>query len=186
MEGAMTAYAAYDYKDVVEAADFCRHKIIIDAGGGQGYLSTLIASVCHESEIYLMEAPTVNKANELFGSFPGNVKLVEFDLFSSWKVRANAVILAKILHDWDDSYAGVILKRAREALLPNGRMYIIESGFNPTSGKNGLLSLHLYLVSNGKERSGEEIKDLLQAAGFRIVGCKKLDSGLRIYECEAV
>jgi hypothetical protein len=186
MEDAMTAYASHDYKEVVGAADLCRHKIIIDAGGGQGYLSTLIASVCRESEIYLMEASAVNKANILFGSFPDNVKPVEFDLLSSWKVRANAVVLAKILHDWDDSHAGIILKRAREALLPDGRIYIIESGFDPASGKNGLLSLHLYLVSKGKERSGEEMKSLLQTAGFRIVRCNGLDFGLRIYACEAV
>lgn len=185
-EDAMSAYADHDYKDIVKTIDFCRHGIIIDAGGGQGYLSKLIASWCPASEVYLMEAPAINKANELLGTYPLNVKPLEFDLFHSWNIRANAVILAKILHDWNDDYAGIILKRAREALLPGGRIYIIESGLDSISGRNGLLSLHLYLVNRGKERSDEEMNDILQAAGIHILQRKKLNSGLRVYECEAI
>ena len=185
-EEAMTAYAEHDYKDISKEIKFCKHKIIIDAGGGQGFLSGIIASKCHESKIYLMETPTVNKINESYRSYPKNVKLIDFDLFRDWKLRANAVILAKILHDWDDSRASIILKNARKALLPRGRVYIIESGFDSTSGKNGLLSLHLYLVSGGKERSKEEMHSILLSNGFRIITNRNIRSGLVLYECEAV
>ena len=70
--------------------------------------------------------------------------------------------------------------------MAGGKTYIIEGGFEPGSGKNGLLSLHLYLVNKGKERSSEEIDNLLRAIGFRIRQLKKLDSGFMVYECEAV
>jgi hypothetical protein len=185
-EDAMTAYAVHDYKGIANKVDFCVHKRIIDAGGGEGYLCKLIASECPESEIYLMEAPAVIKSNELHGPYPKNVKLIAFDLFSSWNVMADAVILAKILHDWSDENAEIILRRSRETMMAGGKMYIIEGGFVPVSGKNGLLSLHLYLVNKGKERSNEEIDNLLQATGFRILQLKKLDSGFMVYECEAV
>lgn len=185
-EEAMTAYAEHDYKDILKEIKFCKHKIIIDAGAGQGFLSEIIASTCNESKIYLMETPQVNKMNKIFKSYPKNVKLVNFDLFRDWKVRANAVILAKILHDWDDIRASIILKNARKALLPGGRIYIIESGFDPVSGKNGLLSLHLYLVNKGKERSKEEMHGILRSNGFRIMENRNITSELVLYECEAV
>lgn len=186
MEDAMTSYGVHDYKGMLNDIDFCQHKIIIDAGGGQGYLSKIIAAECQESEIYLLEAPYVNKLNELFGSFPKNVKPVEFNLFARWGVRANAIILAKILHDWSDYEAGIILKRAKEALLPGGRVYIVEGAFDPSTGKNGLLSLHLYIFNKGKERSEEEMEALLLESGFHICKSKELSSGLKVYECESV
>ena len=185
-EDAMTAYAEHDYNDIVKRMNLCRHKIIIDAAGGQGHLSKLISSECSDSEIYIMEAPAVNKANKLRGSYPKNVKMIDFDLFSHWNQRADAVILAKVIHDWSDESAEIILKRSREALLVGGRLYIIEGGLEPINGKNGILSLHLYLVNGGKERSREEMERLLQGTGFNILESKKLNSGLIAYECEAV
>ena len=185
-QDAMTAYAEHDYKDIMGEIRFCKHKVIIDAGGGRGFLSEIIASTCKESKIYLMETSQVNKMNKLFRSYPKNVKLVDFDLFKDWKIRANAVILAKILHDWNDIRASIILKNARKALLPGGKIYLIESGFDPVSGKNGLLSLHLYLVNGGKERSNEEMHSILRSNGFRVVVEKNIYSGLTLYECEVV
>lgn len=43
------------------------------------------------------------------------------DLFEPWGLEADAVLLSRVLHDWDDAAASRILARTRDALPPGGR-----------------------------------------------------------------
>jgi SAM-dependent methyltransferase len=54
------------------------------------------------------------------------VSAVGADLFASWPVRADVVLLARVLHDWDDEEAACILERAASALRPGGRILVVE------------------------------------------------------------
>ena len=47
-----------------------------------------------------------------------------FGQFEPWLVKADAIILAKVLHDWPDNQAQKILQQARLSLNPSGILYI--------------------------------------------------------------
>ena len=81
-------------------------------------------------------------------------------------------LLSSIVHNWDDARAVEILRivpagddRARRALLLVE--LVIPPGNAPADGK--FLDLQMMVIfPGGKERTSEEYRALLEAAGFRL------------------
>lgn len=61
--------------------------------------------------------------------------------------------MARILHDWDDSAAIRILKRAREALDVGNEIFVIEMVLPEAGVAGALCDLHLLMVTGGQERT---------------------------------
>ena len=58
---------------------------------------------------------------------PGNrVGLMAEDLFDPLGVEGDAVVMARVLHDWDDAPALCLLRRARSALPVGGQLFVVE------------------------------------------------------------
>ena len=96
------------------------------------------------------------------------LRAVAADLFGAWEITADAAILARVLHDWDDEQAITILRSARSALQPGARVYIIELLLIADGAFGGLCDVHLLMATGGRERTREEYAELLEAAGFRL------------------
>ena len=83
---------------------------------------------------------------------------------------ADAYVLKRILHDWDDEDSTRILARCREAMPPHGRVLVIDSvipaGNEPHSGK----AVDMLLMSSltGKERTRAEFDAVFEAAGLSV------------------
>jgi hypothetical protein len=77
-------------------------------------------------------------------------------MFAPWPARADAIVLARALHDWPDDQAVQILRRAREALAPGGRVYVVELVRAEQGFGGALLDLHMLAVTGGRERTGKE------------------------------
>jgi hypothetical protein len=75
-----------------------------------------------------------------------------------------------IIHDWDDERSIKILRNINEAMNPEGRVLIIEvvvpEGNEPHYSK--LLDLEMLVSPGGAERTEEEYRALLAAAGFKL------------------
>ena len=109
---------------------------------------------------------------ELF-SAPDDVgdrcRFVGGDVFGKWPVRSDAVILARVLHDWPDDDARRILIRAREAMADDGRLYVVEMELDDATGAGGLLDLNMLVMTGGRERTAGEFQKLLADTGFRLL-----------------
>jgi len=90
------------------------------------------------------------------------------DLLEEWPLKADVVVLARVLHDWDDARAGRILQRAREALRPGGRVAVVEMLLEEPGYGGGLCDLHLLAVTGGRERTVEMFRVLLAGAGLHL------------------
>jgi hypothetical protein len=88
------------------------------------------------------------------------------DLFRPWAVVGDAVVFSRVLHDWDDEQARVLLRPAHAALPPGGRLFVIEMRLPKDGSAGGLCDLPLLAVTGGRERTEAEDHDVLRWAGF--------------------
>jgi len=83
---------------------------------------------------------------------------------------ADTYILKKVIHDWDDERAVVILRNCRNAITANGRILlaetIIPAGNDPALIK--AVDVTMLAVPGGLERSEEQYAELLSVAGLRL------------------
>ena len=78
------------------------------------------------------------------------------------------MILARVLHDWDDASALRLLRtRTRRALPPEGRVFVIEMALPEDRTAGGLCDLHLLAVTGGRERTASEYAALLGSRRVR-------------------
>lgn len=170
---ALAPYAAHDYARIAEVIDG-GHRVVIDAGGATGSLARALVQARPELTALVLDRPeVVALARE---EQADRVQFVAGDLFGDWGIRGDAVVLARVLHDWPDSEVLEILRRARGALLPGRRLYVVELLRDPASSRGGLLSLHLLLATGGQERTRGEYETLLGLAGFRAIEVRNLPS----------
>ena len=163
---ALASYARHDYRSLSQAVDFGVHECVLDAGGGTGELAFSLLHYFPRLTAIVMDRPEVIEAAEIPMDLSGRCRLIGGDLFREWPVKADAVVLARVLHDWPDAGAARILEGAREAMPPNGCLYVVEMVVDDYPS-GGLLDLNMLVTTGGMERSAEQYGKLLDAAGFQ-------------------
>ena len=131
---AMATYARHDYASLSEVVDFSTHEHVLDAGGGTGELIFALLRSCPVLTGTVLDMPGVAQFASAPPDLEGRCHFVGGDLFREWPARADAVILARILHDWPDEEALRILKRAREAMDTDGLLYVVEMLLDERTG----------------------------------------------------
>jgi hypothetical protein len=162
----LRSYARHNYATVPEALGLRGNEVVIDAGGGLGVLSMGILHRYPQTRVVLLDRPEVVALVEVPAHERERLAVRAADLFAPWPVRGDAVVLARVLHDWDDDRAVEILRRAREALASAGRVYVVEMVLPESGGAGGLCDLHLLMVTGGRERTRSEYGQLFEAAGL--------------------
>jgi SAM-dependent methyltransferase len=171
---AMASYARHDYANLAEQLEGLSRGTVIDAGGGSGTLLFELLARRPGLRGVLLERPEVLRTVEVPQSLAERITLHPGDLFGAWGVRADAVILARVLHDWDDAQAARILERARDALRPGGHLHILEFPREENTPSGGLLDLHMLVSTGGRERTERELRLGLERAGLRYLGRRDL------------
>lgn len=163
----LRSYALHDYLPLLPQIPVSPGDVVVDAGGGTGALATLLAQRHPGAEVVVLELPGV-LAEWVTSPAAARVRGVGADLFEPWPLTANVVVLARVLHDWDDSRAIRLLRHARAALRPAGRLIILEMVLDEEGADGGLCDLHLLVVSGGQERTQRQFEQLLAKAGLRL------------------
>ncbi len=183
---AMASYARHDYAEIAQALDFGVHRAILDAGGGTGELTFSLLRSFPNLRCTVMDIAEVVAQITVPPDLTDRCAVVAGDLFQSWTVQAEAVVLARVLHDWPDEAAGAILARARESLPVGGILYVVELTPDDQSGNGGLLDLNMLVMTGGAERTREEYSSLLARAGFRLRDVTPMVAVSSIFRAEAV
>ncbi len=180
----MEFYASIDYREIPELIDFSKHRKIIDAGGGTGYLLSLILERAKNSRGYVLDLPSATVLKRNWGLCGGRISRISCDIFQRWPVKGDAVVLAKVLHDWDDVSAVMIINRARESLAKNGSLYIVERVLSREDTSGSILSLHQYLVNGGRERTLDEYAKLAAKGGMKVIETLRLSTWMTVIHCQ--
>jgi O-methyltransferase domain len=98
-------------------------------------------------------------------------EVVPGDFFHTVPAEADAYLLKLVLHDWDDARAASILGNVRNAIIPGGRLIIIEAVMPAGNEYHHAKFLDvnmLVLSEGGRERTEEAYRALLDGTGFAL------------------
>jgi hypothetical protein len=159
---AMYQYAKDDYKKLPEKIDFSRHKSIMDVGGGYGAFLENIKAKNPNIVCFLFDLPKVIENVKI-----PNINKMSGSFFEKIPNQSDAIILSRVLHDWNDEKANLILKNCFEALPKNGTLYIAENCSDKIKIDLSLLSLNMSAICESYERKSAEYISLCEKTGFQ-------------------
>jgi len=170
---------------VLGAYDFSTIKTLVDVGGGYGTLMAEILKAYPNIEGTLFDRAHVIERACAFLSAEGvmsRCQIVAGDFFENIPPDADVYVLLRIVHDWNDERAGVILSNCRNAMRPASILLVIECTIELADPSVVMADLHMLAVTGGEERSEAELKALLCASGFRVKRVLSTDSPYKIFE----
>lgn len=182
----LRSYARHDYALIPEALRLHGNEIVVDAGGGFGTLAMNILNAYPDVRVTVLDKPEVVERARMDLHATSRISWLPGDLFEPWGIRTDVVILARVLHDWDDENAVRILAQARAALPKGGRLIIIEMLLSEKSVSGALCDLHLLMATGGRERSQDAFERLLVQAGFRLVEVRQVTALPAVLHAEVV
>ncbi len=183
-QASMTDRARQESARIVAAYDFGRFGSLVDVGGGRGALVGAIAESAPGLSAVLFDQPgVVGRALDL----PGNCTVVAGDFFTGVHPGADAYLLSRVIHDWDDADAVRILSRCRDAMPEHGALLLVEA-LLPDRAADApqavRMDINMLAMFHGRERTREEFADLLTSAGFQLQDAIAVDpaAGLHILQ----
>lgn len=154
---------------VVNAFDLSRFHRMVDLGGATGHLAAAAEQRYPALRTAVLDLPAVVE----FGrTITPDVEFMAGDFFSDPLPEADLYALGRILHDWSDEKIARLLARIAAALPAGGGLLIAEALID--DDRRGpvhahMQSLNMLVVTEGRERTLGEYRELLLAAGFSSV-----------------
>jgi demethylspheroidene O-methyltransferase len=157
----------------VDAYPFHRHRRLLDVGGGEGAFLSAVGAGAPALELSLFDLPAVcSRAQTRFAEAGLTGRTATFGgnfLTDSLPPGHDIVSLIRVLHDHDDAPALTLLRNIHTALAPGGTLFIAEPmaqtpGAEPAG--DAYFGFYLLAMGSGRPRSPDEIRAMLQCAGF--------------------
>ena len=104
--------------------------------------------------------------------------------FDPLPAGADAYLLSRVIHDWDDARRRD-LSRCAEAAGRRGRVLVIESHVNSGGDPAALaeMNLRMLVLSGGRERTLDDYAALAAGAGLRVAAVHQATDRHVIIEC---
>jgi hypothetical protein len=146
---------------------------VIDVGGGTGrLLADVLVRNPHLRGTLLDLPETVSRGREYLAGLglDARCEVAGQSFFDPLPAGADAYLLNRVIHDWDDARAGLILSRCAEAAGRRGRVLVIESHVNSggESASFAEMNLRMLVLSGGRERTLDDYAALAAGAGLRV------------------
>jgi hypothetical protein len=173
-QGSMAGRAENEAADVVAAYDFGALDSIVDVGGGEGVLLEAVVRATARLSATLVDRPdVVARARDRLtaAGLAHRCRFVVGDFFTSIPPGAEAYLLSRVLHDWDDVDAGRILATCRTAMTGHSRLLIVEAILPRRASEQPAairMDLHMMMLLGARERTEQAFRQLLSDAGFAV------------------
>ena len=161
-------------QDILEAWPMARHRRLMDVGGGEGVFIAEAAASAPNLQLQLFDLPPVAARAQAALAGRGLASRVECIggsfLCDPLPRGADIISLVRIVHDHDDESALALL-RAIHAALPSGGTLLVAEPMAGTPGAEPIgdayFGFYLLAMGRGRARRPDELKQLLEAAGFK-------------------
>ena len=192
---AMASVAGAHIDAVLAAYPFSEFRRVVDLGGGVGTFLVALLSANPGMQGVLFDLPHVAEAAEKQIAHAGlaqRCKVQSGDLFAGVPEGADAYILSRVIHDWDDDHAGLILANCRRAMPQCGKILLLERVLPEAAARSeatrSLLvsDLTMMVMNGGRERTDDQYRRLLAASGLRLMRIVPTETGISVLEAEAL
>lgn len=171
----MHGFGVISSPHVVAAFDLSRFRRLVDLGGATGHLVTAACERYPHLEGVVFDLPdAVPLAREMVAATPvaARVSVVGGDFFIDPLPSGDLYALGRIVHDWSREKIERLLAKIHASLPEGGGLLIAEKLL--VDDKSGprwaqMQSLNMLTCTEGKERTLGEYRELLSAAGFRVI-----------------
>lgn len=194
MNHAMTAGAQAIASAVVSSCDFTAARKIADIGGGHG---TLIASVLRANPgargVLFDFGTVVDGASGFIGrsGVADRCELVAGDMFVSLPAGCDTYLLSRVVNSCSDAEAVTVLRNCRAAMTPDAKVILIErvlpdvAKATPEDQSKMMSDLTMLVRTGGRERTADEFRALLSAAGLQVTRIVATQSLFSVIEAVA-
>ncbi|NXR57496.1 ASML protein, partial [Rhadina sibilatrix] len=172
---AMHSIARLTARDVATAFDLSQFKSACDLGGCTGALARELVQVYPNLKVTVFDLPEVIANISYFqpsGQHTAPVTFVSGDFFKDNLPEADLYILSRVLHDWPDEKIHVLLSKISAVCRPGSALLVAETVLDERKTHPSVAVLQSLSMTEGKQRSGSEYKQLLEKYGFTDVQIK--------------
>jgi demethylspheroidene O-methyltransferase len=184
-------------REVLDAYDFGRHRVLLDVGGGEGTFLQAVARQAPSLRLMLFDLPAVaDRAQARFAAagLLDRASAHGGDFFADpLPAGGDIVSLVRVAFDHPDERVLALLRNVRRALSDGGTVLLAE----PMAGVPGAEAMgdayfgfYLLAMGRGKPRTAAELSGLMEQAGFTAVRSLPtrlpLQAGVLVGRCRRV
>jgi len=173
-QASMADRARREAADVVAAYDFTGLREIVDVGGGSGVLLEAILRATSGLRGVLIDRPEAvarARGRLAYAGLEERCECVVGDFFEAIPPGADAYLLSRVIHDWDDAEAQRILTTCRKAMPIGARLLLVEA-ILPERAQEGpeavRMDVHMLMLFSARERTNVQYGRLLADAGLEL------------------
>ncbi len=159
--------------EILDAYSIAKHKRLLDVGGGDGTFLAAAAARSSQLQLMLFDLPPVaERASQRFlaEGLAARAQVFGGDFrCDGLPVGADLLSLVRVVHDHDDPAVLALMQAAYRALAPGGVLLLAE----PMQGTPGAervggayFEIYLLAMGQGRPRAPQELRQMLQRAGF--------------------
>lgn len=169
---AMSGINMANFMAFAKGFDLSGYRTLIDAGGAGGQLSIAIARrhphmTCTTFDLPIVEPVALQNIQR---SGLKNVRVASGDFFTDAIPAADVIVMANVLHDWEEEKKLLLIKKAYDVLPSNGAFVAIEHVIDDQRRKNAfgmMMSLNMLLqTGKGFDYTYSDFRSWANAAGF--------------------
>ncbi|XP_063161109.1 probable bifunctional dTTP/UTP pyrophosphatase/methyltransferase protein [Candoia aspera] len=183
---AMHSSSKVTARDIGTAFDLSQFRVVCDLGGCTGALAYDLVQIYPEMQVIVLDLPEIITdvtSCQLSRQNACEVSFISGDIFKDNLPEADLYILSRVLHHYSEEKISILLNKL-SAISKQGTALLIaeiildEKRINPVRAVFQSLSM-----TEGKERSALEYKQLLEEHGFTDVQIKTTGNLLDVILC---
>jgi hypothetical protein len=182
---AMDNYAELENPIIAECLKVGEAKTVVDVGGGQGGFLKALLSQNLQLNGTLFDQPdiidhTINEAVLM-----PRLDIRSGSFFEEVTAGADAYILKRILHDWNDEDCCKILQTVRAAMKQDSKLYVIDAIVPEGNVPHFSKDVEAFLMTwGGQERDRAEFENIFKKAGLKLSSVIETPTVLSVLEVE--
>ncbi|SDI34086.1 methyltransferase [Nonomuraea jiangxiensis] len=185
---AMMASGADYVADAAKGYDWSGVRHVVDVGGGTGALLAEVLRANPDLHATLVDLPdTVERGRRHLAELGLDARcaFAGQSFFDPLPAGGDVYVLKRVIHDWNDDDALLILRRCAEAAGRHGRVVMIESGGGPGGDPAMVteMNLRMLVLTGGRERTLDDYLALATRAGLTLTGVHHTALGHIILDC---
>ena len=188
-DAAMVSIHGRETPAMLAAYDFSAIGTLADLGGGNGSLLSAVLQKHPQLRGILFDLPNVaERARQNFAAagLAERCQVASGSFFETAPAGADAYLLRHIIHDWNDEQCLTILGHIHRAARSGAKLLLVETVIEPGNAPSfaKLLDLTMLVIPGGQERTAEEYRRLLAAAGFSLKRIVPTAADVSVLEAE--